>query len=94
MSGVLDDVNPKSKIQNLKSPARSLQCARAQASLEMTAAMIGALLLFFAGAKVWLWVSQRLVTRQQGYETSRVAAGDQPSPWVDPAKTIRLKIFE
>ena len=82
---------PESKIQNLPCSAR------AQASLEMTLAMTGALLLLLGSFKVWLWINERLVRRQQYYNCTRVAAGSSASGimvWNDPAKSIPLKIFE
>ncbi|MDP3723315.1 MAG: hypothetical protein Q8R91_07455 [Candidatus Omnitrophota bacterium] len=64
----------------------------------MTVALTGALLLLFGSLKVFLWINERLVTRQLYYESTRVAAGsinpgDGPI-WDDPAQGIRLKIFE
>lgn len=39
-----------------------------QASVEMTLAMFGALLLFLASFKVFLWINERLIQRQVNYE--------------------------
>ncbi len=50
---------------------------RGQASLEMTAAMIGALLILFASMKICVWVAERLVTRNQVYENTRLAGGSK-----------------
>jgi hypothetical protein len=51
-----------------------------QASLEMTAALIGALLLLFGSLRVCLYFSERLVKRHQNYEglagLGRVAAAN------------------
>ncbi len=63
--------NPKSKIGNLKS---------GQASLEMTAALIGALLLLFGSLKVCLYFAERLVTRHQNYGTGRIVAASAVRP--------------
>ncbi len=54
---------------------------RAQASLEMTAALIGALLLLFGSLKVCLYFAERIVKRHQNYEyesllNNRVAAAN------------------
>ena len=59
----------------------------------MTVAMIGALLLLFGSIRVFLWMSERLITRQQGYERTRAAAAnDQPGrTWDEP--TDRLDIL-
>ena len=68
---------------------------RGQASLEMTLALIGALLLLFGSLKVFLWVNERMVSRQLSYEATRTAAGNHASPgtaWVEPQK--RLNIFQ
>jgi len=65
-----------------------------QASLEMTLAMIGALLLVAAGAKVYLWINERLISRQQAYEASRVVAGStQPGVFDNSASQVRLDLF-
>ena len=49
-----------------------------QASLEMTVALIGALLLTFAGFQVLFWSARRLVHRHKEYERTRIAAGRMP----------------
>lgn len=65
-----------------------------QASLELTLAMIGALILLFGSLKVFLWVNERIIARQIAYERSRVAAGTEASvvQWSEPEK--RLEIFK
>ncbi|MBI3319013.1 MAG: hypothetical protein HYZ89_00270 [Candidatus Omnitrophica bacterium] len=61
----------------------------------MTLALTGALILLFGSLKVCLWISERLVRRQQYYHCTRVAAGgNSPGLWNDPARSIPLKIFE
>ena len=69
-----------------------------QASLEMTVALIGSLLLLFGSLKVFLWVNERLVRRQLDYENSRAAAardpGNNPGAWNDQASAVRLNIFQ
>lgn len=66
------------------------RCGSGQASIEMTVAMIGALLLLFAAVKMFLWFSERLVTRQQRYEQSRpAAAGSEPGRgWDEPTERL------
>ncbi len=65
-----------------------------QASLEMTAALIGVLLLFAGSLRVFLWVADRLISRQQYYEQTRVAAGSaQPGLWNDPASKKPLRVL-
>jgi hypothetical protein len=81
--------NPQSTIHN---PQYS---RGGQASLEMTVALIGALLLLFGSLKVYLWVNERLVSRQMSYEATRVAAASAtPGAWDDQASAIRLDIFQ
>ena len=67
-----------------------------QASLEMTLAMIGALLLLFGSFKVFLWVTKRMIVRQQAYESSRVAAGSSAAKgkteWDEPSE--KLAVFQ
>ena len=58
----------------------------AQASLEMTVAMIGAILLLFGSLKLFLWLNERLVTRHQHYEATRVSGG----PWQEPSTPLRI----
>lgn len=51
---------------------------RAQASLELSISLICVFLLLFASFNIFLWVSQRIVHRQQDYEgglTGRLVAG-------------------
>ena len=67
-----------------------------QASLEMTLALWGALLLLLGSMKVCLWIGERLVRRQQYYNCTRVAAGSSAPGamvWDDPAVHIPLNIF-
>ncbi len=60
----------------------------------MTVALIGALLLLFGSFKVFLWLTERIVSRQTAYENSRVAAGsDASAPWNDPTDQQPLRIF-
>lgn len=58
---------------------------RGQASLEMTLAMFGALLLFLASLKVFLWINERLIQRQVNYEHGVIGiGGKQNASSVDP----------
>ena len=54
--------------------------------MEMTVAMIGAILLLFGSLKLFLWLNERLVTRHQNYEATRVSGG----PWVEPSRPLRI----
>ena len=69
-----------------------LPSRRAQASLELTLAMIGALLLLFGSLKVFLWLNERIIARQIAYERSRVQAGTDASvvQWNEAAKPLRI----
>lgn len=45
----------------------------AQATLELTLAIAGILIFLWASIKIFIWVNQTLVLRQEKYETSRAA---------------------
>ena len=45
-----------------------------QATLELTMAIIGALLFLLAAVKIVLWSAERFVTRTQNYDRTRVQA--------------------
>ena len=62
------------------------ELGRGQASLEMTVAFIGVLLLLFGSLKVFLWVNERIVQRQKSYEATRVSGGS----WTEPSKPLRI----
>ena len=73
---------------------------RGQASIEITIAFVGALVIFFASLKIFLWLTERLIVRHRRYEnitvdlgsfgftipgTARLLAGNIPIPYVvDP----------
>ena len=67
---------------------------QAQASLEVTVALIGALLLLFGSLKIFLWINDRLVRRQQAYESTRAAAGRSTGAvmWNEPS--AKLSVFK
>ena len=50
---------------------------RGQASLEMSAAFAGMLMLLFCCCKIFFWTTGRLIHRDQKYEATRPAAGSQ-----------------
>ena len=70
---------------------------RGQASLEMAIAMGGVILLLLGSLKVYAWVNERLISRQQYYEATRVVAGSAApgaAPvWDDSASHVRLDLF-
>lgn len=47
---------------------------QAQVSLEIAFALIGIFLLLFGALNVFIWVNERLVLRQEDYESSRKSA--------------------
>ena len=73
---------------------------RGQASIEITVAFAGALLIFFVSLKIFVWLADRLIQRHRDYEsitvdlgafgftlpgTARLLAGNIPIPYiVDP----------
>jgi len=71
----------------------SLEPNKGQASLEMTLALIGTVLLLFGSLKIFVWLNERLITRQQRYEATRVLAGSaEPGKmWNEPSQ--KLDIF-
>lgn len=75
---------------------------KAQVTLEITLGFIGALLLLLGALKVFVWVNERLVLRQEDYEGSvegrkqfgRVEAGKADTEvQVDEQDTTRYKKF-
>lgn len=81
--------NLKLETLNLK-----LKPLKAQASIEMTVAMFGTLLLLLGCFKVFLWVNTRLIQRQQAYEATRLQAGTStstdPVRWQEPSERLRI----
>jgi len=65
----------------------------AQASLEMTVAIIGSLLLLLGSLKLFLWLNERLVGRHLNYNRTRAeAASSNPDAAYEP--TQQLNIFK
>lgn len=60
---------------------------RAQATLELTAALILLMLLLAGATKIFMWLSGRMVHRQVLYENSRVSAADL-STWGVPVTNL------
>ena len=71
-----------------------LSARKGQAALEVSLALVGAMILLLGSLQVFLWVNERLVKRHLSYEATRVAAGsNEPGKlWQEP--TTRLKIFK
>ena len=59
--------------------------------------MAGIILLVLGSLKIYLWVNERLMSRQQYYESTRVAAGSasagSPPVWDDTPSRLRLDVF-
>ena len=74
----------KSRIKNFR---RSF--VSGQSTLELTVAMIGALLFLFGSLKLFLWVNERLVQRHLAYEETRAEAGNNnPRAKYEPSKAL------
>ena len=56
----------------------SLRRVGGQATLELTVAMVGALLFVVAAVKIVLWSAERFVTRAQRYDRARTSAASIP----------------
>ena len=81
------------KCQALFKGAKCQTLLKAQASLEMTVAIIGSLLLLYGGLKLFLWLNERLVGRHVQYNDTRAtAAQDHPDAAYEP--TQKLDIFK
>ena len=63
----------KSIIYNRKSKNR------AQAALETTLALICVIVLLFGALKIFFWLTERVVRRQEDFESGRVQAGSLPA---------------
>lgn len=67
-----------------------------QATLEVTVALILIMLLIVGSIKIFLWLNERMVFKQEAYEGTRVSAGSAPSAGValtsldnvTPAQTV------
>src|SRR3990167_8576625 len=70
----------------------ALRSQRAQASLETVFAIWGALLLVFGSFVIMRWMVDRLVTRQEAYDDTRLAAAAwsycDPSRYIKKGKAI------
>ena len=67
---------------------------RGQSTLELTVAMIAVFILLLSSVKIFVWVNQRMVLRQEDFEQSRVAAAsNNPGVQVDESGYPLLDIF-
>ena len=60
---------------NLKLKTYNLQLKKGQATLEITVALVAVFTLLLGSTKILVWLNERMVLRQEAYESSRVAAG-------------------
>lgn len=63
---------------------------RGQVSLEMSLCLIAVIILFIASARLFVWLNNRFILRQESYENSR---SSQPGELVDDSQFPRLDIF-
>lgn len=81
-------MSPKTGLNNGK------QTGKGQSSLELTVALIAAFILLLGTVKLFVWVNERMVLRQEDYEATRVAAAsDNPGVEVDESAYPLLDIF-
>ena len=67
---------------------------KAQSTLEITVALVAVFILLLGSTKVFVWVNEQMVLRQEGYESTRVAAGStNPGVQVDESGYPLLNIF-
>ena len=67
---------------------------KAQSTLEFTVALIAVVILLLGSVKIFVWMNERMVLRQEAYEDSRVPAGsDEPGVQVDETDFPALDIF-
>ncbi len=67
---------------------------KGQSSLEMAIAFVAVFILLLGSARIFVWLNQRMVTRQEAYEQTRIAAAsNQPGRAVDESALPALDIF-
>lgn len=65
-----------------------------QVTLELALIFICLVLLLFGSLKIFFWANDRFVSRQKGYEATRVDAGSSdPGAEVDESAYPKLNIF-
>lgn len=68
---------------------------RGQVSLEITIAFIALFILLLGSVKIFVWLNEQMVLRQEDYESTRVAGGSSNSEvQVDESDYPKLDIFE
>jgi hypothetical protein len=62
---------------------------KAQATLEFTVVFVIMIFLLMGMLRLWKWSSDRLVQRQQIYESQRLEKGTRNSTWPEVAPEIK-----
>jgi hypothetical protein len=78
--------------------AQARQCfSGGQATIEVTLAFICIFILLFAAIKIFIWITETMVQRQEDFEASRVDAGsigqNEPGVYVDESNYPKLDIL-
>lgn len=71
--------------------------SKGQGSLEMIVSLIGLVILLLGTVNIFIWINQRMVTRQKDYENSRISAGSDTSGneiQVDESAYPKLDVFK
>ena len=55
---------------------------KAQSTLEFTVALVAAFILLLGSVKLFVWLNERMVLRQEAYESTRVRAGQSFSTFL------------
>ena len=74
-----------------RSLSRATSRGSGQATLELSVALILVLILIVASLRIFLWINQRIVQRQEQYDSQRVTAGSQNMQLMDFASTENKK---
>ena len=85
----------KAEGQPIRPPASGLRPPFGQASLELTVAILGALLFLIAAVKVVLWSTERFVARTEDYDRTRTSAAsvNASTAWdnsYEPTKKLEI----
>ena len=59
---------------------RRNQRGSGQAAIEMTVALVSVVILFAGAVKIWAWMVNNMVSRQQRYEATRIDAATDANP--------------
>ena len=80
-----------------KTENREQKTVTAQATIEVTLAFVCVLILLFASVKIFIWMAERMVQRQEDYEATRIQAASintgEPGVYVNESNYPKLDIF-